>query len=279
MRKSGICAMAVASMAACALPVAADAKKPAKNYKEATFKATLRGNQVSTWEYSRPNDKDDPCDASAQGNGSQQISFDAKRTFKITFRTPPKGQPDLYNTDGRPAVFATPFRLPVDATAEREGELTTNAGDIGPDCGDNGGADPDYVPPVPDCGTREGGFAARFYFHDPVQDEDDLLVPLVSEKNMLILDSTDYEWTKPGGGGEQSESELRNTYERCPFYGEYPPDAGHIYLTAGKIKEATLFNKKRKKIVISTDRTSTETMDNTKTKTLLTWNLRLKRIK
>lgn len=281
MRKSGICAMAAASMAALAMPVAADAKPAKKNYKEATFKATLSGSQVSIWEYYRANNPDDPCDASAQGNGDQTIKFDGKRTFTITFRTPPKNNFNLYSTAGRPAVFTTPFRLNLAATAERNGEFTTNAGEIGDGCGDNGGADPGYVPPQPDCGVRQGRFAARLYFHDATQDEDDLLIPLApsaKEKDRLTFGTDDAEWLQ-ADSDDQSDSELRNTYSHCPFYGEYPAEAGHIWLSQAKIKESTLFNKRRKRIVISGDHTTTETLHNTKTKTILAWNLRLRRVK
>lgn len=272
------CCTAAMLAAVAAVPATADAAK--KPYKEATFKATLSGSQVSIWEYHRPNDKDDNCDASADGYGDQTIKFDAKRTFKITFRTPPKGQPDLYNTDGRPAVFATPFRLPVDAKAERNGEITTHTEDIAHgECGDNGGADPNYVPPTPDCGVRTGRFAARFYFNDPIEDSD-LFVPLTPvppDKDHLRLDTTDYDWDAAGGG--EGSSEIRNVYERCPFYGEYVESAGHIYISPAKIKESRLFDKKRKKLVIAGDTTSTRTQDNTTSKTILAWNLRLKRIK
>ena len=278
MRKTGICAMALASMAAVALPASADAKK--LPYKTATFKATLSGSQVSTWEYHLANDKDDPCDASADGYGDQTVKFDAKRTFRIEFRTPPKKQPDLYGTDGRPVVFATPFRLPVDAKADRSGEITTHSEDIAKgECGDNGGADPNYVPPTPDCGVREGGFAASFYFH-PQGDEGDLFVPLPGStpyKNNLRLEGSDYNWEN--ADGSDGSPELRNVYERCPFYGDYVEDAGHIYISPAKIKEAKLFDKKRKKLVISGDHESNRTQDNTTSKTIIAWNLRLKRIK
>lgn len=278
MRKSGICAMALASMAAVALPVSADAKKPGKSYKEATFKATISGNQISTWEYHRAENPDDPCDTGADGNGDQQIAFDGPGTFKITFRTPPKGQPNLYGTKGRPFVFSAPFQVPIDATADRQGSLSTT-GQIGPKCEDNGGADPGYVPTPPDCGTRNGGFSANFYFHDQSQDPDDLLVPLPgnSEKNRLTFGSENEDWLSPDG--QEHSSELRDLYVNCPFYGDYPPDAGHIYLTGGKIKESRLFDKRVKKIVIAGDTTENETKDNTKTRTILAWNLRLRRVK
>jgi hypothetical protein len=270
---------AVAALALLALPVAADAAK--KPYKEATYKATLSGSQVSTFEYHRPNDKDDPCDASADGYGDQTIKFNSGRKFKVTFRTPPKGQPDLYLTNGRPMVFLTPFILNMNATAERNGDMTVHAGDIGPNCGDNGGADPGYVPPAKDCGTRDGKFSVKLYFHDG-SPESDLIVPIpggTPEKNHVNLEGSQYEWMQPGGG--DSSSSLGDTYQNCPYsqVDSYPENAGEIWISAAKIKESKLFSKKSKKLVISGDNTVNLGKGNTTGKTIIAWNLRLTRVK
>jgi hypothetical protein len=270
---------AVTALALLALPVAADAAK--KPYKEATFKATLSGSQVSTFEYHRPNDKDDPCDASADGYGDQTIKFDSKRKFRVTFRTPPKGQPNLYLTAGRPMVFLTPFMLTLQAQAERNGEMNVHASDIGPNCGDNGGADPGYVPPAKDCGTREGIFKAKLYFHDGSPDYD-LFVPIgknQSDKNQLKLEGWQYEWTQPNGG--DSSSTLSDTYLNCPYsqVDSYPENAGEIWISPAKIKESKLFDKKRKKLVISGDNTVNLGKGNTTGKTIIAWNLRMTRVK
>jgi hypothetical protein len=263
-----ICALAVA-----ALPAAADAKKP---YKEATFKATLSGSQVSTYEEHRPNDKDDPCDASSDGYGDQTIKFDAGKTFKITFRTPPKGKPNLYFTAGRPFVFTDPFTLTMKATAERNADVTVHASDIGPNCGDNGGADPGYVPPAKDCGVRTGTIDAKLYFHDAVP-EDELFVPLppgTKEKNHLSLEGTNDRWA---GGA----SELRSTYTNCPWptTGNYADDIGRLWISPGKIPESRLFDKKRKKLVISGDNIVKLSSGNVTGQTIIAWNLRMKRVK
>ncbi len=270
---------AVAALALLALPIAADAAK--KPYKEATFKATLSGSQVSTFEYHRPNDKDDPCDAGADGYGDQTIKFDSKRTFRVTFRTPPKGQPNLYLTNGRPMVFLTPFMLTLQAQADRNGEMTVHAGDIGPNCGDNGGADPGYVPPAKDCGTRDGIFKAKLYFRDGSPDAD-MFVPLpggTPEKNNLKLEGWQYEWTQPGG--EDAASSLNETYTNCPYsqVDSYPENAGEIWISPAKIKESKLFDKKRKKLVISGDNTVNLGKGDTTGKTIIAWNLRMTRVK
>jgi hypothetical protein len=271
MRKA-ICAVAL--LAAAAVPAAADAK--GKTYKEATFKATLSGSQVSTYEEHRPNDKDDPCDASADGYGDQTIKFDAGKSFKITFRTPPKGKPNLYLTAGRPVVFTDPFSLSMKATAERNADMTVHAGDIGPNCGDNGGADPGYVPPAKDCGVRTGSIDARLYFHDG-SPESELVVPIPggqSEKNHLSLEGTSYNWA--GGAGE-----LRSTYTNCPWptTGHYADDIGKLWIGAGKVPESRLFDKKHKKLVVSGDNIVNLKQGNVTGKTILAWNLRLTRVK
>ena len=264
-----------------AVPATADAAK--KPYKEATFKATLSGSQVTTWEYHHVKDKDDPCDASANGYGDQTVKFVPGRSFKVTFRTPPKGQPDLYLTDGRPAVFLTPFVLNVPATADRNADFSVNAGEIDTDrCGDNGGADPNYVPPPKDCGARTGMFRVSFYFNDPSEDAD-LLVPLPGgkdepDKDHLKLATDSSEWSKPGS--EESETELRNTYSNCPWHiSSYPEDAGIPWISSAKIKESRLFDRKRKKLVISGDHIVDLKATDTTGKTILAWNLRLTRVK
>jgi hypothetical protein len=276
----GICT-AAALAAVAAVPATADAAK--KPYKEATFKATLSGSQVTTWEYHHAKQKDNPCDASANGYGDQTIKFVPGRTFRVTFRTPPKGQPDLYLTDGRPTVFTTPFVLNVAATAERNADLTVNYSEVDPNqCGDNGGADPNYVPTPKDCGMRSGRFGVRLYFNDPSED-DDLVVPLPGsrdepDKDHLKLSSTQAEWDKPGS--DDTATELRDTYVNCPwFLSSYPEDAGIPWISSAKIKESRLFDKKRRKLVISGDHTVDLKATDTTGKTILAWNLRLTRVK
>ncbi|MEA2468129.1 MAG: hypothetical protein QOJ57_2255 [Thermoleophilaceae bacterium] len=272
---------AAALAAVVAVPATADAKPKPKPLKQATFKATLSGSQVTTWEYHHAKDKNNPCDASANGNGDQTIKFDAKRRFRITFTQPPKNNPDIFGTAGQPAVLTAPLYLTADATAERNGEESVNAGEIDHNAcpGDNGGADPGYEPPPSDCGRRTGIFKTRLYFRDNSEDAD-LFVPLPGgQKNQLTLDGWQYDWTKADGSG--SESELRNTYERCPFHlkDSYPDEAGHIYISRAKLNEKALFDKKRKKFVVSGDHIAQRGGDETSGQTILAWNLRLTRVK
>src|SRR3954452_18516429 len=103
---------AAALAAVAAVPATAQAKKPAP-LKQATFKATLSGSQVTTWEYHHKK-TDEACDTSRDGNGDQTVKFDANRTFTITFTQPPKTNPELLGTHGRPSVLAAPLYITAD---------------------------------------------------------------------------------------------------------------------------------------------------------------------
>src|SRR5690242_21841161 len=108
MRKSGICTALAASALVAVLPATAEASKaPSGGVKQAVFKATLSGSQVTTWEYHYK--VDNGCGRDEDAFGDQQLSFgDNATTFKITFSAPPKNQPDLFGTAGRPAVVVEP---------------------------------------------------------------------------------------------------------------------------------------------------------------------------
>jgi hypothetical protein len=273
--------MAAACAAVVAVPATADAKP--KPLKQATFKATLSGSQVTTWSYHREKVKDDACDAGADGNGDQTIRFNAGRKFKIQFTQPPKNNPDLFGTDGHPAVLVAPLYLKVNAKAERNGEFETHGEQIDHNnCpGDNGGADPGYTPTPKDCGVRKGVFATKLYFHDNSEDAD-LFVPIggrSQENNALRVEGWQYEWQN--ADGSDSSSELRSTYVNCPFQLEdsYIDDAGHIYIGPGKLSEKQLFNKKRRSFVTSGDYTFKRGGAYTKGQTILAWNLHLTRVR
>jgi hypothetical protein len=277
-----VCAVAaLAAVGAVPATATATAAKQ-KPLKQAVFKATLSGSQVTTWEYHHMKDKDNPCDAGADGYGDQTIKFKGPRTFKITFTQPSKKDPNLFLTAGHPAVLTEPIYHKVNAKAERNGELTVHSEQIDhSNCpGDNGGADPNYVPPKSDCGVRNGTFNTRLYFHDERPDAD-LFVPLVpqSENNRLRVEGWQYEWET--ADGSDSSSELRNTYTNCPFNLEdsYLDQAGHIYIGPGKLSEKQLFDKKRKHFVSSGDYTFKRGGGENTGQTILAWNLRLTRVK
>jgi hypothetical protein len=267
-----------AAAAAAALPAAAQAKPQAT--KQATFEATLSGSQVTTWEYHQAEDEDDPCDASSNGYGDQTIKFDAGRKVRITFTAPPKRQPNLFLSNGRPAVITAPILFNVDATAERNGDYTVNYNEIKQDqcdgvSGGDGGGTIDK-----DCGTREGRFQTRLYFHEASQD-DELLIPLprpAPEKNHLKLEGIAYEWGTPEGG---SAATLDSLYLNCPLLLQdaYVEKAGNIFISPAKLSEKALFNRKRRKIVVSGHHIAGRGGGGSTGQTILAWNLRLKRVK
>jgi hypothetical protein len=273
---------AAALAAVAAVPATADAKPKPKPIKQATFTATLSGSQVTTWEYHKQKDKDNPCDAGADGYGDQTVKFNAGRRFRITFSQPPKNNPDLFGTAGHPAVLIAPIYLKVNTRAERNGDLTVHGEQVDhQNCpGDNGGADPGYTPTPKDCGVRTGTFNTKVYFHDSSADAD-LYVPVLpkTENNWLSVEGWQYEWSK--ADGSDSDSELRNTYVNCPFELEdsYIDNAGHIYIGPGRLSEKQLFDKKRKKFVVSGDHTFKRGGGYTSGQTILAWNLRLTRVK
>src|SRR5436309_12763636 len=121
--------MACVAVAAAALPATADASKaPSPSVKQAVFKATLSGSQVTTWEYHY--EVTNGCGRDEDAFGDQQISCgDNTTTFKITFNAPPKGQPDLFGTAGRPAVYVQPLKRRVKAKASRNADVKLGATD------------------------------------------------------------------------------------------------------------------------------------------------------
>jgi hypothetical protein len=265
------------AVALAAVPTAADAK-PAGGFKQATFKATLSGSQVTTWEYHKADDPNNRCDAGADGYGDQTIKFDAKRTFKLNFTAPPKGQANLFGTNGRPSVFSTPLFLPVDATAERNGDYSVHYGQIAKDCPGLGSGGDDGIPTPHDCGVRNGGFQVRLFFHDPSPDAD--LIPVqrhLPEKNTLKLEGNVYEWLASDG----SASTLDFAYKNCPLLLEntYVERAGNIWTSGAHLSEKTLFNRKRRKLVVSGHTIQKLGGGDSTGQTILAWNLRLTRVK
>jgi len=273
------CAAAATAFAGAA---EADAKGPAKPPQQAVFKATLSGTQVTTWESHHVRDENDPCDQSVDGYGDQTIAFDAKKSFKLRFIKPTKAQPNLFLTHGRPVVALENPRLLVSATADRNGEVRYGGIDHARCPGDNGGGVVDRDGDQPDCGERTGRFGINLYFNrNGAIDNDDesLLLPdSTPDKDHLKLGSTsDRLWIGNDGEGY---SNLGSTYLRCPMdVGAYIPQAGELYTSAHKIREGRLFDKGRKKIVISGSHFAQHRNGESTGQTILAWNLRLTRVK
>jgi hypothetical protein len=281
-RTMTICAAIAASAAVVAMPAAADAKKPAKPVapKQAKFRATITGSQVTTWEYHRPDDKNNPCDASADGNGDQTIKFDAGGSFDLSFYQPTKKSPNVFGTHGRPAVI--PGRIAVAGTAERNGDFAVHLSDIDQqkcDGQNGGGVDPGYVDPPKDCGKRSGIFRTDFFFNTELGDLGDL-IPGGSrlDRDHLKLSGNEFEWR--GLNGKRTAN-LNETYANCPFMLEdaHVEQTGQIFSSASRIKESKLFDKKRRKITISGSTIARRGGPNSTGQTIIAWNLRLTRVK
>jgi hypothetical protein len=258
----GICT-AAALAAVAAVPATADAAK--RPYKEATFKATLSGSQVTTWEYHHK--LQSGCDVAADGYGDQTIKFDAGRSFKVTFARPPKGQPNLFSSNGRPIVTTFPIGLPLRATAERNGDYKVNYQEHRQCDGGAGGGGETNLPPK-DCGMRTGSFNFRLFFRDPSLD-DEIVIPLphpLAEKNSLKLEGNYYRWGQA--------STLDDTYKNCPLLLEdtYVEKAGNIFTSPAKLVEKQVFDTRRKRFVVSGHHIANG-------QTILAWNLRLTRVK
>ena len=280
MRKHPITAICTAAALLAAIPMTAQAK-PVGGFKQATFKATLSGSQVTTWEYHKADDPNNRCDAGSDGYGDQTIKFDAKRTFKVNFTAPPKNRPNMFFTHGRPSVSTTPLFLPVDATAERNGDYKVHYEQAAKDCPGESGGGGDTTPTPHDCGIRTGGFQTRLYFYDPSPDAH-LIVPFgrpLPQKNTLKLEANLYEWLQ--ADGSNSAIQLDDSYQNCPLLLEntYVERAGNIWTSGAHLSEKTLFNKKRKKLVVSGHTIQKLGGGDSTGKTILAWNLRLTRVK
>jgi hypothetical protein len=222
--------------------------------KTATFKATISGSQVSTWSYVDTDDPTDPCDGASHGDGSQSITYKTK-----TFR--------LQVLQGK-AIFKKPSFVPVvegTATIEREGDYASDNAPIDEnECpvvaiGDGGGEDHS----LRDCGTRTAPITLHPTY-DAEAEEEDGLMPLVPRGSVFLqgdlgawLGYLDCPWWIGGGDGPSEESLLQS-------WEPYP----------GK----RLFDKRRKSIVISGDREANFRQPGFTGKTLIAWNLRLRRV-
>jgi hypothetical protein len=255
-----------------AVPAVAEAKPKPKPLPTAEFKATLSGSQVTTWEYHHAYDDSAPCQVQVDGYGDQSVKFSGK-PFRLNFTAPPKNNPNLLYTRGRPAVLTNPNPLVLDSTAERDTDFTY--GQPGPKCdGENGGGvDPDAIPPK-DCGTRTGTIRARFFYDWRGVLDDAIPTDHSRDKNQLKLETY---WPEYNG----SESgKLDETYKNCSLNGQtWAERQGVTYTTGNKLVEKQLFNKKRKSFLVSGSYITPITDAGYNGQTILAWNLKLTRVK
>jgi hypothetical protein len=258
LRISTLLASAAAILAVAAAPAHA-AKKPLPGLKIATFDATLAGSQVTTWHFDDTDDPNDPCDGASRGDGSQQIRF-ATKTVRLRV---------MHGRSFKRPSFVMPM-INGTATVEREGDYTVLPTPYDEDaCGPpvaigDGNGD---GPPPKDCGTRETTMILQpGYDNDLQSDPDDFLVPLV-EPTSLRLD---------GNLGPYE------TFQECPYWvggGTGPSEDALLQSWAEAAPFKRFYEKRRKSMVFSGDRDMNFTAPNFTGRTLIAWNLRLKRVK
>jgi hypothetical protein len=241
---------ALLALAPSADALAAKPKAKPELPQTATFRATLSGSQVSTWSYRR--DPVDSCDASQTGDGSQMIRFKARPTRVTVMR-----DDDL--------AMVSPH-LDTAVEVDREGDYKVGYPPAGQCPGDFDGGGSGTAPK--DCGTRKGRGLVSLAIEDPdaAGSADDDLAPLVHRDRL---------WLTGDATGVSDFAE-------CPFFIGGPADSPtgvEILQTFVKQKERDLFNRRRRTIKVNADYTKTYTAPGFTGKTLLTWNLRLVRIR
>jgi hypothetical protein len=223
----------------------ADAKAP-KVPKIAVFKASVRGTQVTTWSYRIAEDPNERCDSSQTGDGSQTVRFTTARSARVQVM--------------RGDVFGF---VPAKVSVEREGEYAPGY-EAASDCPAVADGD-DLVPLVPpDCGTRTGTAQLRFEYGGDEAAGD--LAPLRRTNQLVLLgdvsgvaDYADCPWWIGGPADGPSDTEL---------------------LPSGEpIKFKRLLDRRRKVIRLSGDYTRTYADTGFTGKTLVTWNLTLRRVR
>jgi hypothetical protein len=227
-----------------ALPASADASSPKP--RTANFTLTLKGSQSTVWHYEHVADPNDGCDVGSKGDGSQLIRYSTPQPVKV----------GAYQAKG-----ARPFLAPVKlkADAEREGDYKVDYGAIDPSrcpaqgSGDGGDVQP---APLPDCGKRSGTIDLALDF---------------TRKDHLELTGTSPAFPSAG---------LDSAYTLCEIEigGLHGPETnGELLKGAVKLAEAKLFDKHRRKITVHASGVYPYAVGAATGKTIVTYNLTLRR--
>lgn len=260
---------AIAAIACGCLLVAPGAAQAKAN---PTYKVSIKGNQVSTW-----NQVHVPafaCDASVTGAGSQDVPIVTDKALKLElFR--PKGMPALLAEPGDQGAqygFAAPIR--VSTHAEREGSQNIQA--PGGNCNGTGGWNGDRPPA--DCGLRFGALELSLGWGDPTAPG----VVNANTKDVLRLGGryTDFFDLPPLPGNEGAGDPIGHTYQNCPYWPAGNASGVDELITTGeKLPVAKLAKLKRgKSLKVSGGEQEPETNDDFSGETTLAWNLTIKRV-
>lgn len=237
-------------------------------YRSVAFDVKLKGSQVSTWEYHADTLKDDPCGSRQDAYGDQTLRFD-QRTLKgrLLFGGAKGSPPTMVVTGGNGTTFR-PFEVAVQA--ERTGTWVVDVGTQREGCGANGGG----VEPTrddKDCGTRYGWLKPRFE---------------ARRRGRIEMSGASETWAThqlgaidiDGGRGDSLDA----TYVDCPFWsgGPYAPETEAGLLPAlEKLPARTLFDTRRKRIVVDFGTTRSYAQGAFSGKTIVTGKLVLTRTK
>ncbi len=246
------------------IPAVASAKAP-------TYKVSIKGNQVSTWNQSHT--PEFQCDATVTGAGSQDIPIITDKPLKLAlFR--PKGMPAvLAEPDDFGAKYGVPSPIKLSVNAEREGYQNIQA--PGGNCNGTGGWGGETIPP--DCGLRFGWIDLTLGYGHP-------LGGVVEEntKDILKLGGhyTDFTTVVPLQPGPWEGDPIGHTYENCAFWPA--GDAAGIdelILTGEKLPVSKLAKlKPGKTIKLSGGEQEPETAGDFAGETTIAWNMKIKRV-
>src|SRR3712207_4765078 len=119
----------IATVAAALAPAAASAQAA---YQSAAFEATLKGNQVSTWQYSE--DSRENCGSLIETHGDQTIRFASGRKGRMLVGQPPNGRTLVALSSN-----SVPGPWEISAEADRNGTFIADGTGRANCDGDNGG--------------------------------------------------------------------------------------------------------------------------------------------
>src|SRR3954453_16289844 len=246
-----------AALIAAALPAAAGAA-PNTGLRSAKFDLTLTGSQSTVWHYEHRANADDGCDAGSKGDGSQLIRYSTPSPIGIEVYQAKRGSSLLDAFGPRPHVRPPAGDvLPLKASAEREGDYTVDYVAIDPSrCPPQGSGEGGAPAPLPDCGTRNGTIDLELDF---------------DKKNQLALTGTNPAFPSEG---------LDSAYNLCEIEigGRHGPEAnGELLRGAAHVAEARLFDKRRRKVTVHASGVYPYAYGEATGKTIVTYNLTLKR--
>jgi hypothetical protein len=238
--------------------------------KNPTYKVSIKGNQVSTWNQSHM--PQFACDATVTGAGSQDIPIITDKPVKLEL-VRPKGMPALLAKPGDPSAkygYAQPIEVSVNA--EREGYQNVQA--PGGTCNGTGGWNGQA--PAPDCGLRFGFVDLSIGYGSP------LGIVQQNTKDILRVNGrySDFQPVVPLQPGRWEGDVIGNTFVDCPFWPagqaariEQLIETG-VKLPVGKLARL----KPGKTLKLSDGAQETETSEDFSGETTIAWNMKIKRV-